>query len=153
MRVFVRDILSASEEFVETTTARAFNLGKWLFELTNKRNTSNKQTLWDAVCTIIIDDCFLFCFFFLVIGLLKNALIYDIHLLRLLNVGVKCANIKVKSNWFYLDDEGSRTGCCCLSVGGSKICSRSSLESSNSANWSISAMFNERLFIFVSDLW
>lgn len=56
----------------------------------------------------------------------------------------------------YLDDDGSRTGCCCLSVGGSKICSRSSLESSNSANWSISAMFNERvfglLFQFVSDL-
>lgn len=49
---------------------------------------------------------------------------------------------------FYLDDEGSSTGCCCLSVGGSNICSRSSLESSNSANWSISAMISYLFFFF-----
>lgn len=50
----------------------------------------------------------------------------------------------------YLEvDVASRTGCCCLSVGGSKICSRSSFDNSNSANWSKSDMISAVLMNFV----
>lgn len=65
---------------------------------------------------------------------LQNNMLYTIMtttgLVWVLNVLTKSGKV----NCVYLDDEGSSTGCCCLSVGGSNICSRSSLDSSKSAN-------------------